>query len=77
MKKETKSKEDSASFAIAIDEIGLSEGKVSFSDLSLKEPFKTTLSPVEVNVLHFSNQKGKREQQNPASFHFFRIKENS
>ena len=38
-----------------IDEISLSGGKVSFSDFSPKEPFKTTLSPVEVKVLHFSN----------------------
>ncbi len=59
-KRETKAEEDSTPFAIEIDEIDLRGGKVSFSDLSPKEPFKTTLSPVEVKVLHFSNSKGKK-----------------
>ena len=59
-KKETKAKEDSTPFTLEIDEIGLSGGKVSFSDLSLKEPFKTILSPVEMKVLHFSNSKDKK-----------------
>ncbi|MCX5915851.1 MAG: DUF748 domain-containing protein, partial [Deltaproteobacteria bacterium] len=59
-KKETKNKEDSTPFTLEIDEIGLSGGKVSFSDLSLKEPFKTILSPVEMKVLHFSNSKDKK-----------------
>ena len=59
-KKETKTKENSTPFVIEIDEISLSGGKVAFSDLSQKEPFKTTLSPVEVKILHFSNGKDKK-----------------
>ena len=46
--------------AIEIDEIGLSGGRVAFSDLSQKVPFKTTLSPVELKVAHFSNGKDKK-----------------
>jgi flagellar motor protein MotB len=59
-KEETKAKDDSTPFTIEIDEISLSGGKVSFSDLSTKDPFKTTLSPIELKILHFSNSKDKK-----------------
>jgi uncharacterized protein involved in outer membrane biogenesis/flagellar motor protein MotB len=60
IKKETKTAEDAAPFAVEVDEISLTGGKVSFSDLSTRELFKTTLSPVELKVLHFSNGKDKK-----------------
>ncbi len=59
-KKETKTQEDSTPFVIEIDEVSLSGGKVAFSDLSTKDPFKTTLSPVDLKILHLSNGKGKK-----------------
>jgi uncharacterized protein involved in outer membrane biogenesis len=42
------------------DEIELRGGKVSFSDLSRKKPFKTILTPIELKVDHFSNGKDKK-----------------
>ena len=45
---------------IDVDEIELRGGKVSFSDLSRKKPFKTILSPIELKVDHFSNGKDKK-----------------
>ena len=35
-------------------------GKVFFSDLSRKTPFKTILGPIELKVDHFSNRKEKK-----------------
>ena len=43
-----------------IDEIVLSGGKVSFTDLSRSIPFKTVLDPVDLKVDHFSNEKDKK-----------------
>jgi hypothetical protein len=43
-----------------VDEVQLTGGKVSFSDLSRKKPFKTLLSPIELKVDHFSNGKDKK-----------------
>jgi uncharacterized protein involved in outer membrane biogenesis len=60
IKKETKTPEDSPPFAVEVDEITLSGGKVVFSDLTPRSPFKTTLSPVELKVLHFSNGKDQK-----------------
>jgi len=59
-KKATETKENTIPFAIEIDEIGLSGGKIVFSDLSQKALFKTTLSPVELKVVHFGNGKDKK-----------------
>jgi len=42
------------------DEIELRGGKVSFTDLSGKKPFKTTLDPIDLKVDHFSNGKEKK-----------------
>jgi uncharacterized protein involved in outer membrane biogenesis len=61
---ETKSvpekKEESSLLSIDVDEVELLGGKVSFSDLSRKEPFKTVLNPVELKVNNFSNGKDKK-----------------
>ena len=46
--------------AIDADEIELRGGKVTFSDLSQKEPFKTILSPIDLKVDHFNNEKDKK-----------------
>ncbi len=43
-----------------MDEVQLTGGKVSFSDLSRKKPFKTILDPIELKVDHFSNGKEKK-----------------
>jgi uncharacterized protein involved in outer membrane biogenesis len=53
-------KGDQASLSIDVDEVQLTGGKVSFSDLSRKKPFKTLLSPIELKVDHFSNGKDKK-----------------
>jgi uncharacterized protein involved in outer membrane biogenesis len=52
--------EESAPLSLDIDEIKLSGGKVTFSDLSRSKPFKTILDPVEFKVDHFSNGKDKK-----------------
>ena len=63
-KKETKpapKKEgDSAPLSLNIDEVQLTGGKISFSDLSRSKPFKTILDPIELKVEHFSNGKDKK-----------------
>src|SRR4030043_2481315 len=43
-----------------IDEVELTGGKISFSDLSGSKPFKTVLNPIELKVDHFSNSKDKK-----------------
>ncbi len=53
-------KKDETALSIDVDEVRLTGGKVSFSDLSTKKPFKTTLNPVELKVAHFSNAKDKK-----------------
>jgi hypothetical protein len=53
-------KEDQAPLSLDVDEIQLTSGRVSFSDLSRKKPFKTILSPIELKVDHFSNGKDKK-----------------
>jgi hypothetical protein len=53
-------KEDSSPLSIDVDEVELLGGKISFSDLSRKEPFKTVLNPVELRVNNFSNGKDKK-----------------
>ena len=63
-KEETKpapeKKEDSPPLSIDVDELEMIGGKISFSDLTREEPFKTVLSPVELKVNHFSNGKDKK-----------------
>lgn len=46
--------------SVNIDEIKLSAAKVFFSDISGKEPFETTLEPVDVSISHFSTDKDKK-----------------
>jgi uncharacterized protein involved in outer membrane biogenesis len=53
-------KGETAPTTVDADEIELRGGKVFFSDLSRKTPFKTVLSPIELKVDHFSNQKEKK-----------------
>jgi len=53
-------KEDQAILSIDVDEMQLTGGKISFSDLSRKKPFKTILAPIELRVAHFSNGKDKK-----------------
>jgi uncharacterized protein involved in outer membrane biogenesis len=53
-------KEASSPLSIDVDEVELLGGKVSFSDLTREEPFKTVLNPVELKVNNFSNGKDKK-----------------
>jgi uncharacterized protein involved in outer membrane biogenesis len=53
-------KEEQTALSIDVDEVELTGGKVSFSDLTRKKPFKTILSPIELKVDHFSNGKEKK-----------------
>ncbi len=53
-------KKDETALSVDVDEIQLTGGKVLFSDLSTKKPFKTILSPIELKVDHFSNGKDKK-----------------
>jgi len=46
--------------SIEIDEMQLTGGKISFSDLSRSQPFKTVLDPFELRIDHFSNGKDKK-----------------
>lgn len=55
-----KKEEPPSPFSLDIDEIQLTGGKVSFTDLSMSRPFKTTLAPIELKVDHFSNGKDKK-----------------
>jgi uncharacterized protein involved in outer membrane biogenesis len=55
-----KKEEPSTPFSLDIDEVQLIGGKVSFSDLSGGQPFKTILNPIELKVDHFSNGKDKK-----------------
>ncbi len=50
----------SAPLSLAIDQIQLAGGKVSFSDLSRSKPFKTVLDPIDLKVERFSNEKDKK-----------------
>ena len=52
--------EPSAPLSMDIDEVELTGGKISFSDLSGSKPFKTVLNPIELKVDHFSNSKDKK-----------------
>jgi uncharacterized protein involved in outer membrane biogenesis len=53
-------KKEETTLSIDVDEVQLTGGKVSFSDLSNKKPFKTILTPIELKVDHFSNGKDKK-----------------
>ena len=43
-----------------IDEVQLSEGKITFSDMSTSQPFKTTLKPIDLKISPFSTRKDKK-----------------
>ncbi len=51
---------DEHPMSVNIDEIELSAGKVFFSDASGKEPFETTLEPIDFSISHFSTDKDKK-----------------
>lgn len=53
-------KNDQDILALEIDEVQLTGGKITFSDLSTPKPFKTVLAPIELRVDHFSNAKEKK-----------------
>ncbi|HSB04040.1 MAG TPA: DUF748 domain-containing protein, partial [Thermodesulfobacteriota bacterium] len=53
-------KGDETTLSLDVDEVQLTGGKVSFSDLSRKKPFKTFLDPIELKVDHFSLGKDKK-----------------
>ncbi len=53
-------KKDKTTLSIDVDEVQLMGGRVSFSDLSRKKPFKTILTPIELKLDHFSNGKEKK-----------------
>jgi uncharacterized protein involved in outer membrane biogenesis len=55
-----KKKEESGSIFINIDEIEMSGGKISFSDLSGNRPFKTVLNPIDLKIDHLSNGTDKK-----------------
>ncbi|HMK52952.1 MAG TPA: DUF748 domain-containing protein [Thermodesulfobacteriota bacterium] len=59
-KPEPQKVEPSAPLSLDVDEIQLTGGKISFSDLSGSKPFKTIHDPVELKVDHFSNGKDKK-----------------
>jgi uncharacterized protein involved in outer membrane biogenesis len=52
--------EASAPLSLDVDEIQMTGGKISFSDLSKSKPFKTILDPIGLKVDHFSNGKDKK-----------------
>jgi uncharacterized protein involved in outer membrane biogenesis/acylphosphatase len=51
---------DESPFVINVDEIGVTQGKISFSDLFQNRDFKTTCENINVTVKHFSNAKDKK-----------------
>ncbi|MGQ9647529.1 MAG: DUF748 domain-containing protein [Thermodesulfobacteriota bacterium] len=59
-KTEPEKKEKPPILSIEVDEVELVGGKISFSDLSRKELFKTVLNPVDLKVNNFSNGKDKK-----------------
>ncbi|RPJ11049.1 MAG: DUF748 domain-containing protein, partial [Deltaproteobacteria bacterium] len=59
-KGQEKKAESEVPLSLDVDEIQLMGGKVFFSDLSRKKPFKTILNPIDLKVDHFSNGKDKK-----------------
>ncbi len=53
-------KEESLTYSLNIDHIGVKGGKISFFDFSKSKPFKTILHPLELEIDHFSNEKDKK-----------------
>ena len=51
---------DTPSLSLEIDEIEMTGGKLTFTDLSRKKPFQTVLSPIDAKIDHFSNGKDKK-----------------
>jgi uncharacterized protein involved in outer membrane biogenesis len=47
---------------IEVDQIALSAGKVVVTDEAAASPFKTTLSPIDLQVQHFTMAPGKRSE---------------
>ena len=55
-----KSEPETSPLSLEIDEIEMTGGKLTFTDLSRKKPFKTVLSPIDAKIEHFSNGKDKK-----------------
>jgi uncharacterized protein involved in outer membrane biogenesis len=55
-----KKKEESPALAVDVDEIAMTGGKISFSDLSGTAPFRSTLENIELKIDHFNNGKDKK-----------------
>lgn len=53
-------KNDSDPLSLKIDEIQMTDGKISFSDFSQNKPFSTILNPIELKVVNLSNGKEKK-----------------
>ena len=55
-----KSEPETSPLSLEIDEIEMTGGKLTFTDLSRKKPFQTVLSPIEAKIENFSNGKDKK-----------------
>lgn len=55
-------KKEETALSVNVDEVRLMEGKISFSDLSTKKPFKTLLSPIELKAENLSTAKNSKAQ---------------
>jgi hypothetical protein len=51
---------DAVPLSLDIDQLQLTGGKISFSDLSGSKPFNTRVDPINLRVDHFSNGKDKK-----------------
>ncbi|HET6515317.1 MAG TPA: DUF748 domain-containing protein [Thermodesulfovibrionales bacterium] len=52
--------EESPALVVDADEVIMADGRLSFSDLSGKRSFKTTLENIEMKIDHFSNGRDKK-----------------
>jgi hypothetical protein len=55
-------KKEEATLIVDVDEVQLTRGKVSFSDLSTKKPFKTVVTPIELKAKNLSTAKNSKGQ---------------
>ncbi len=60
-----KSEPEASPLSLVIDEIEMTGGKFTFTDLSRKTPFKTVLAPVDAKIENFSNGEGQEEPIRP------------
>lgn len=55
-------KEKTGQFQFNVDELGIKNGRVIFSDMPEGKPFKTTLDAIDLLVEHFSTEKDKKSR---------------